>query len=545
MMSYDYHGPWDTTVKGANLTVLPQTSLQDIKDSVLLYTCVGIDMRKVNLGLAWYGCSYALADKNCNSYGCLMTGGGAKGECTNATGMLSYLEITWLIGSNTVHYDKDSKTKWFKNSSDLITYDDEETWKAKKEFADNTCFGGTMVWSMDQVDPSEAPQNTGNPCTDAKTWAKDYVELEMSDFFTEYTAPIPQPMGPPAQGGCGCYYDTSNIWQQVTAMEGVINYMLLTGDNQFKDDITSFGAAFTDGSFSYLLGPAAFSNSHDDALWTVLLYFKIDEWLEKIEDPDECFWDAGIKLLKWVGEGQTDDDQGGTTSACDSVWWEDTASSNKPYKNAITNELFIVASTEAYLKTKEKSYLNNALATWNFSKDKMQHGAGNSQEGLFSNGTSLPDCTNNNQETWTYNQGVILHGLRLLYKATGDHSYIDEALVMLDAAHKFKVKEGTDILAEGCDISGTCNVNQVGFKGLFMQHLQYFLEVVNDPKITAKYSDWIGLQAQAVNQYACQSDGHLGSIWWGTSDAAIYPNAVNAFSSGLDTILAPYEFGTC
>jgi hypothetical protein len=79
---------------------------------------------------------------------------------------------------------------------------------------------------------------------------------------------------------------------------------------------------------------------------------------------------------------------------------------------------------------------------------------------------------------------------------------------------------------------------QVGFKGLFMRHLQYFLEVVNDSTITGKYSDFIGRQANAVNQYARRSDGMVGSIWWGTSDAALYPDAVNAFSSGLDAILA-------
>jgi hypothetical protein len=36
----------DTTVNGANSTALPHTSMADIKDSVLLYTRIGIDMSK-------------------------------------------------------------------------------------------------------------------------------------------------------------------------------------------------------------------------------------------------------------------------------------------------------------------------------------------------------------------------------------------------------------------------------------------------------------------------------------------------------------------
>jgi hypothetical protein len=71
-----------------------------------------------------------------------------------------------------------------------------------------------------------------------------------------------------------------------------------------------------------------------------------------------------------------------------------------------------------------------------------------------------------------------------------------------------------------------------------MRHLQYFLELVNDPAITARYSDWIGLQARAMNQYARRADGMVSQLWWGTDNSrAIYPPSVNAFSSGVDAIL--------
>jgi hypothetical protein len=44
--AYDYHSPWNTTVNGVNSSALPQTSLEEIKESVLLYTRIGIDMAK-------------------------------------------------------------------------------------------------------------------------------------------------------------------------------------------------------------------------------------------------------------------------------------------------------------------------------------------------------------------------------------------------------------------------------------------------------------------------------------------------------------------
>ncbi|KAG8701109.1 hypothetical protein FRC11_012423, partial [Ceratobasidium sp. 423] len=65
----------------------------------------------------------------------------------------------------------------------------------------------------------------------------------------------------------------------------------------------------------------------------------------------------------------------------------------------------------------------------------MKHGSPDPQPGLYNNGTSLPNCTDNMRKTWTYNQGVVLHALGLPYKATGSRSYVDEALrlVTLDA----------------------------------------------------------------------------------------------------------------
>ncbi|KAH7332644.1 hypothetical protein B0J17DRAFT_678357 [Rhizoctonia solani] len=114
----------------------------------------------------------------------------------------------------------------------------------------------------------------------------------------------------------------------------------------------------------------------------------------------------------------------------------------------------------------------------------MKRGSSDPQPGLYSDGTSLPDCTNSIHETWTYNQGVVLHALGLLYTATGDRSYVDEALVTLDAVIKYKTKDKD--LVETYDLPGNkCNYDQ----GLFMRHLQYLLEVVNDSAASGKYSE--------------------------------------------------------
>ncbi|KAJ7241098.1 glycoside hydrolase superfamily [Mycena rebaudengoi] len=58
MMSYDYHGPWDTNVTGQAPVTNPHTSILDMHDSATLYIRAGINLANVNLGLAYYGRDY-------------------------------------------------------------------------------------------------------------------------------------------------------------------------------------------------------------------------------------------------------------------------------------------------------------------------------------------------------------------------------------------------------------------------------------------------------------------------------------------------------
>jgi chitinase len=68
----------------------PQTSLLDIKDSLELYIRAGVPLEKINLGIAWYGRSYRLADPGCVGYGCRIVAGGSPGRCTGECKLLFY-----------------------------------------------------------------------------------------------------------------------------------------------------------------------------------------------------------------------------------------------------------------------------------------------------------------------------------------------------------------------------------------------------------------------------------------------------------------------
>ncbi|KAG6886456.1 hypothetical protein C0995_007628, partial [Termitomyces sp. Mi166 len=147
MMSYDYHGPWDTNVTDQAPVTNPHTSILDMQDSAKLYLRAGIDLSvgetsllynfdndltpyfPVNLGLAYYARTYQLADASCKGYNCTMIGGGAAGPCTITPGILAQFEVEDLLDSGiSATLDSPTETFWFDNQGSLVTFDQDDTW---------------------------------------------------------------------------------------------------------------------------------------------------------------------------------------------------------------------------------------------------------------------------------------------------------------------------------------------------------------------------------------------------------------------------------
>lgn len=159
-MSYDLHGPWEASNPALGAFVRPQTSLLDISAAISPLWFAGVDPMKLNLVLAAYGRGYALASPGCNQIGCAYTGVSAPGPCTAEGGILSLREIEVLlqreglrsswVGSSVEEQGAVAvKQVVFGEGRQWMGFDDEESWEAKKRFADQLCIGGTVVWSLD------------------------------------------------------------------------------------------------------------------------------------------------------------------------------------------------------------------------------------------------------------------------------------------------------------------------------------------------------------------------------------------------------------
>ncbi|KAE8553815.1 hypothetical protein EYB25_002353 [Talaromyces marneffei] len=153
-MTYDLHGVWDSNNPIGN-QVLAHTNLTEIKEALELLWRNNVPPAKVNIGLAFYSRTFQLSDKTCTTPGCPFKGGAIAGACTQNSGTLSYSEITDVLASQNITpvYDEKAGIKYFTwNQDQWASYDDEETFQQKIEFANEQGLGGLLIWSVDQDD---------------------------------------------------------------------------------------------------------------------------------------------------------------------------------------------------------------------------------------------------------------------------------------------------------------------------------------------------------------------------------------------------------
>lgn len=277
--------------------------------------------------------------------------------------------------------------------------------------------------------------------------------------------------------------------------------------------------------------------AYDDMLWVVL------GWLESIkfiETHSTLHYDSSSGK-SWHGKQYIPAfahrarifwdlaSQGWDTKLCNGgmIW----SPYLVPYKNAITNELYIAASISMYMhfpgdqntspfgfsspeladlppsQPHDPKYLAAAIEAYKWLNSSNMtdskglyvdgfHISGWSKE-LPKNGSAHLQCDQRNEMVYTYNQGVLLSGQRGLYEATAAKSYlIDGHRLISDviaatgwdlsrnlAPARPHDKKGlakwhglgrSGILEEVCDSHGYCSQNSQTFKGIFFHHLTNF-----------------------------------------------------------------------
>ncbi|KAK5631647.1 hypothetical protein RRF57_007361 [Xylaria bambusicola] len=345
----------------------------------------------------------------------------------------------------------------------------------------------------------------------------------------------------------------------------------------------------------YYFGQDAFAirnEAYDDMLWVVL------GWLETIKlvnTYDELYFTPVGANLSEAAPGAADEafdeiinqPYHGTTwlpafSHRARIFWDlasrgwDTKLCNGgmiwnprllPYKNAITNELFIAASISMYFHfpgddnespfsdrpdnfnptdpdsdrssgPRDARYLKAAVEGYRWLRNSNM----TNEQGLFVDGFHISgylDENNNNtrcdardEMVFTYNQGVILTGQRGLWDATGAPSFLKDGHRLIQNVIKatgYDLKSDSPIedlselkasvlprwhglgrlgiMEEYCDASATCSQDGQTFKGIFFHHLTAFCAPLETPPADLKLlvHDRAFTQISRSHAEACKS----------------------------------------
>jgi predicted alpha-1,6-mannanase (GH76 family) len=127
-----------------------------------------------------------------------------------------------------------------------------------------------------------------------------------------------------------------------------------------------------------------------------------------------------------------------------------------------------------------------------------------------SNGT----CVNNGQNTWSYNQGVILGGLVELSCASGNTSLLTDVTTITKAALAL-VSDAQGIIHESNRCEHFCGSDGSQLKGIFVRNLNYLHAMAPQDAFRSA----IMANAESIWRNNCDGSNRLGINWSGPASA--------------------------
>jgi predicted alpha-1,6-mannanase (GH76 family) len=307
---------------------------------------------------------------------------------------------------------------------------------------------------------------------------------------------------------------TTGWWNAANALTAVIAYIQRTGDRRYAAVIDRTFRAAGRRHSGFIV------RFYDDNGWWGLA------WIAAYDLTGEVrFLDAAQVIFANMVTGWDDKCGGG-------VWWN----TDRKYKNAITNELFLSLAARLHQRTPDRdgTYLSWALRELDWFRARGLIGP----SGLINDGLT-PDCMNNGQTTWTYNQGVILGGLAALYEISGDGGYLSLGESIVEAVMRDLTSPANasppGILVEPGE-AAMAKERRHGdgsqFKGVFVRNLYDFYLHSRRPA----YRDFMVRNARSIWANSRNPQNQFGLRWTGpfdTADAARQSSALDALNAAV------------
>ncbi|KAK5129402.1 hypothetical protein LTR08_003289 [Meristemomyces frigidus] len=440
---------------------------------------------------------------------------------------------------------------------------------------------------------ASAPANSNGDPSSSYPWQWGGAHQDVGYWFDEFQDTLATMQSPTFWNGT--YWPASIQW-----IGAVLNTLVVASDRSLAHALQEYGGGDVPGAYTtaasiqietqkYFSDVEAyygdedviqiFDAAYDDAQWVVL------EWLEAIEfinqydayansalgQADIARFAHRAHIFYNIVQSQFD------TSLCGGgITWNPALA---PYKNAITNELFISSSIGMYLyfpgdtdtdPYPSPAYVNATNTTLPALPALAAHNPSllttaveeyawfkthnfTDAQGLIVDGFHISDnqttCDQRNEMVYTYNQGVLLSGLRQLWEATGDAMYLTDGYAFVQTvinatgwyarsaaeAGQWTGLGRNGIMEDYCDAPANCSQDNQIFKGIYFHHLDLFCDplptstplVAGLTKVApaalasehaskcASYTPWIKHNANAALSTR-NSTGVIGG-WWGAS----------------------------
>jgi predicted alpha-1,6-mannanase (GH76 family) len=341
---------------------------------------------------------------------------------------------------------------------------------------------------------SAATQQTGTTTTPSYSQQAAYGVQTLQDSYIQSS---------------GLYQTPTGWWNAANAITVLVDYSRATNATQYLSAVSNtFNNANKANSSTNFI-----TDSTDDEAWWARAW---------IDAYDLTHTPSYLAMAQTIFADMTT--QWDTTTCGGGVWWSKNLSTSA-YKNAITNELFLTIGAALANRvtdtTQKAQYLAWAQKEWTwFNASGMINSQNMVNDGL--NATNPKACTNNNQTTWTYNQGVILGGLVELYNADKNPTLLPVAQKIADAAMTNLVTS-SGVLHEPT-LTGPDGPQ---FKGIFIRNLVK----LNGAAPNAQYKAFVDTNAGSIWKNDQGANYQFGGYWEGaydTGDATRQASALDA-----------------
>jgi predicted alpha-1,6-mannanase (GH76 family) len=294
------------------------------------------------------------------------------------------------------------------------------------------------------------------------------------------------------------------FWDNAEMMEVVLDAYEVTKDIKYK---TMFEAMYR--NFVEKNGADWQDNKYnDDIAWAVL--FSVRGYL--LTGNVTYREKAKEQFDKMYARAFTNTYGGGL------IWYQ-----TKTSKNACINGPSMVACCYLARATGDSSYYDKAIALYTWSKVYLFDAA----SGKVNDNVDLDKKTGQLKiSTWssTYNQGTYLGAAVMLYKFTGEASYLAEAqkiaLYIRDNMYKSGVMNNED---NGNDLPG--------FKGIFARYARMYTIELNKPEL----AEWLLLNAKVA--YNNRNSQNLIQTKWATRTGEEKPKSAFGCSTAVSLLI--------